>query len=81
MAALWMTAKDVEADFCDFSNNKEHNIGKASWYSNIPYIEVAERANELFDSIFPQADKSAKIKERRQKDLDDFANYGVLFKT
>lgn len=78
MAALWMTPKDVDEDFSEFSNNKEHNIEKASWYRNIPFIEVAERANELFYSIFPQADRSAKIRERRQRDLDDFANYSVF---
>ena len=42
----------AKIDFSEFSNNKESNIGKASWYRNIPYIEVAERANELFYSIF-----------------------------
>lgn len=78
MAALWVTVKDVEEDFCEFSNNKERNIGKASWYRNIPFIEVANRANELFYSIFSQADRSAIIKERRQRDLDDFANYSVF---
>lgn len=78
MAALWMTKKDVEEDFCEFSNNKEHNIGKANWYLNIPFMEVAERANELFYTIFPQADNSAKIRERRQRNLDDFADYSVF---
>ena len=37
MAALWMTKKDVEEDFCEFSNNKELNFRKWIYINLLVY--------------------------------------------
>lgn len=78
MAALWMTVKDVEDDFKKFSADNSTDWAKASWYHEIPYVEVAECAEILYKEKFPQPEIITKGRERRQQAFKDFAEYFVF---
>lgn len=78
MAALWITVEDVENDFRQFSPSNQYDWAKASWYREIPVVEVAECASRLYQQIFPQPASLSKGRERRQKAFDDFADYPVF---
>ena len=78
MAALWMTVEDVKDDFKKFSADNSTDWAKASWYHEIPYVEVAECAKILYKEKFPQPEIITKGRERRQQAFKDFAEYLVF---
>ena len=78
MAALWMTVEDVKDDFKKFATDNNTERAKASWYHEIPYVEVAECAEILYKEKFPQPEIMAKGRARRQQAFKDFAEYLVF---
>jgi hypothetical protein len=78
LAALWMTAEDVQADFGEMDSTNEYDWAKASWYREIPIPEVAQYASRLFDEKFPKPDRNTRGRERRIKSFQDFAEYAVF---
>ena len=78
MAALWMTVEDVKDDFKKFTADNSTDWAKASWYHEIPYIEVAECAEILYKEKFLQPEIITKGRERRKQAFKDFAEYLVF---
>lgn len=78
LAALWMTAEDVQADFGKMDSANEYDWAKAGWYREIPIPELAEYASRLLDEKFPKPDRNTGGRERRIKSFQDFAEYAVF---
>ena len=78
MAALWMTEDDVKVDFQRFSPTDGYDLSKASWYQEIPYLEVAECATRLFREKYPPSPALTKGIARRKKSFEDFADYATF---
>ena len=78
MAALWITCEDVKADFGKFSATDGYDMAKAAWYREIPLVEVANCARQLYKEVFPEPEAVVKQCERQKNSFDDFADYNVF---
>lgn len=78
MAALWITCEDVKADFGKLSPLDGYDVLKAGWYREIPLVEVADCARQLYKEVFPEPEVVIKQCERQKNSFEDFADYDVF---
>ena len=75
VAALWMTTEDVKDAYDSFAANNPIEQYKAQIYIEIPYTEVSEYANLLYNDKFSQNLSSTKWKDKQRQDFNVLADY------
>lgn len=76
--ALWITTDDVKFEFEKFASENQQDQIKALWYCKIPYREVSEYANVLYNEKYVQTLPETKWNEKQHTDFNEFENYNIF---